>query len=249
MSGKPDDTNIIQDISGYETAGMDTEYDIERKVHHFGVSMELWNEIKREYNGNWELKEFMDVFYDTEDHLVAKNNQWLRQREFKDGRLEWSLKTTKDDKRGFCLVQEANEVEVIMQLLSYAPKRKQPNSIKDQIYGTFELELFAFFPTTRVYLDDRKLYIDCANEELTETWFLIGGLKVKDTSKLRELQTKWSHYSTEPVMTKITQMILWKEPELYDSLVHKGFLRPEAEFTSESHIHSDGAPLFPCSMI
>lgn len=256
--GFPTSYYNIQNINRFCAAGIEEDFlktfNDKGVVYHFGVSKELWNDIKGEYEEKWQLEEFVDAFYDTDDFLLANNNQWLRQREFRDGRLEWSLKTTHDNTLGRCLVEEAKDVNSILQLLNHVPKRGQPNAIKDPIYGIFKLAVFVFFPTTRVYLErstgiDQKLYVDCANEELTETWFFIGGILVKNASKLNEYQKKWRNYSPDPVMTKITQILLWKKPELYDSLVEKGFLLPKDEFPSESHIYSDDAPIFPCSMM
>jgi uncharacterized protein YjbK len=186
MADKPQDFTTsyynIQNINRFCAAGDEILETLNEKgvVYHFGVSKELWNDIKDEYSNKWELEEYVDSFYDTDDFLLANNNQWLRQREFRDGRLEWSLKTTRDNSLGRCLVQETKEVDAILQLLNHVPKRNQPNAIKDQIYRIFKLSVFVYFPTTRVYLErpigvNQKLYIDCANEELTETWFLIGG--------------------------------------------------------------------------
>lgn len=228
-------------------------------VHHFGVTNKLWNTVKAEYSHLWngnnfsgEKEEFEDAFYDTNDLSLIDQNYWLRRRSFKDDRKpEWSLKTTKRQENGYCRIIEYKiEDEIVKELKNFIPKKYQLDQIRfkgcDVVIGNFELNLFVFFPTTRLIFEkyeNFKFYIDIAGEEYTTTWFLIGGIQFKDISQTDHLsqlsEVKWRPH----VMSKVVQYLSWVNIDVFKKLEQEGNIL--SKDYSEEHIHSETLPYYP----
>lgn len=250
-------------------------------MHHFGITKELLKTLQQKYEVDWKEKycgkfeRFEDCFYDTKDFQLMKKNYWLRMRSttiaYKDKPdIEWSLKTTKpmkseDDSGSFLVTEwsEFSDIEIELRKILSSTVIEYCDgfiSFQEEFKSLRELSLTVveFFPTTRLVLEDNsdyKFYIDCSSENLSDTWFLLAGVKFINRTKLLHLEDFFSSYQAKkgysaPVMSKIVQVISWMDgnagegKEVYPELLRNNFVL-ENERYSEKHIYSDEDPFFP----
>jgi uncharacterized protein YjbK len=101
---------------------------------------------------------FYDVFFDTEDFTLAKQNLWLRERTFEGSdKGVWSLKACKIETSNIIHVYEFTQQEHIVKILqdvleNYGTDGK--SLCDDPIIGSFLINPIGIFTTNRVTFED-----------------------------------------------------------------------------------------------
>jgi hypothetical protein len=232
-------TEIISAITSLEQIHSTST---KRITHHFGVGTVLFDEIKK-----WcsEKTEVTDIFWDTKDFILIRQNVWLRSRNIKESKqsqsVTWSLKLCSEQKsKGEFDYFEENDPTKIIEILSKALPKKYPDEKDiDEIFMLYPKSAIAStrisFHTTNV-----RIHVDCftiGNEP-----FVLGGISFKVDDKDENLINllKDSKGYIPNVRSRVIEDIALRYPVIFKGLQDKGFINGKITF---SHEHQYNSPL------
>ena len=222
-------------------------------VKHFGVTSKLFERLQLQFPESKQEK-FYDIYYDTENYQLAKNNYWLRNRSLENDLEQdmWSLKrcTTNPNNSATLNVEEWKIISDITKILSHVlSDYTRKTECDDEIIGGFKIIGIALFPTTRIIFNDSNyfLYVDYLSFGNSKTRTLTGGLKftnpkfIDDDLEIMDLLKVKSGLIT-PVRSKIIEKINEENPELYEELQCVAQLIPSLDYEI-SHKLNEELPL------
>lgn len=230
-----------------------------RKIHHFGVGEKLLEELQLKYqNSSHEM--FCDVYFDTEEFTLAKQNLWLRVREFEeeadvdaednvDVQSVWSLKKCNvNDSTTDIHVFEYSQNDSIIQILNAVLKdfvTDGSSMCDDPIIGKFHLIPIGIFPTHRIVLKKNpfKFYVDCSGINFSKKFCLVGGISFSNENDMGEMDSFLIHSDGyyPGVRSKIVEELCLYESSLYQELQENNIVH--SSYTS-AHVR-DGQPSLP----
>lgn len=236
--------SLGQDVS--ETTSLQLEIPVQfaeseahpalRKIHHFGLSEKLLEELQLKYqNSSHEM--FCDVYFDTEEFTLAKQNLWLRVREFEEQEADvdaeenvdvqldtvWSLKKCNvNDSTTDIHVFEYSQNDSIIQILNAVLKdfvTDGSSMCDDPIIGKFHLIPIGIFPTHRIVLKKFpfKFYVDCSGINFSKK---VGGISFSNENDIGEIDSFLIHSDGyyPGVRSKIVEELCLYESSLYQEL-------------------------------
>lgn len=177
---------------------------------------------------------FTDIYYDTKDYILTKQNKWLRSR---DGKFELKVPTVLKYGSNIDQFDEINNVEKIKEVLSFDELDKEKN-IRENILLSQESNLtddllmagykpFCVCKTTRRKYQKDKFIIDLDIVDYTEFTYNIGEIElmVKDESEIEDAVGKIMAFAKKnnlkiaPVRGKVIEYLKRFKPKHFDALV------------------------------
>jgi len=231
-----------------------------RIVHHFGVGSKLFDDIKRDYSSLLVLQEVTDVFWDTKDFSLVRQNIWLRSRDLDDDSQRpssWSLKRCENQQSNgeFEYSEETDHdkiVEVLKKLLPQDPKfysiKSTLNSRSGYILDIFELYSKSVIASNRLFFQNEefRFHVDCF--KIGEKIYILGGVSFNastSTHALIELLKSSEGYFPN-VRSKVLEDFAHHYPETTKLLQKKGIINKEITFLQDhAHDSSEKLPINP----
>ncbi len=177
-------------------------------------------------------KTFTDVYYDTADFTLSKNNIWLRER---DGEFQLKLPVFQKEKMQTTQFQEIEGEDKIREIFAVATVLDFETDIK-----AFGYEFFCQLRTTRKKYQKEGFEIDLdeavsilPGEEdfvykITEIELLVENKdEVSSASKQIEKFAKRNELKFEKKRGKIVQYLFQKKPKHFEALVVAGVVKAE----------------------
>ena len=177
-------------------------------------------------------KTFTDVYYDTVDFTLSKNNIWLRKR---DEQFQLKLPVSQKEKMQITQFQEIEGEDKIREIFAVATVLDFETDIK-----AFGYEIFCQLRTTRkkyqkegfeIDLDDAVSVLPGEEDfvyKITEIELLVENKEEVSSAskKIEEFATK-NQLKLEKTWGKIAQYLFQKKPKHFEALVVAGVVKAE----------------------
>ena len=201
-------------------------------VHHFGLSLQAFHSLLAKHP-QYAVEKSWDIFWDTADFKLAKNNLWLRARQLVDTKEAtgggWLLKECRSDSvSGIVEALISDQVDAIVDkltsqnLLGSNSARRGP-LCTDPIVAMKDLHPIASLPFVRILLSkslDETIYVDVTG--IGSECFLIGGIRSTSlegctgisSAMIRDLGDGYLSH----VRSKVIESIYRRRKSLYEEL-------------------------------
>ena len=184
--------------------------------HGFAYREELIQTVRK--HTSLQKEEFTDIFYDVNQFIpLILINLWLRKREFKNGKVEWSLKQVSQDGSN-SNYREWDKEEAIIRVI-------RENGLLNSLSLSAINHVVATIPTVRLSanIDGARLILEVADFGKTKSYIGSISVNIDETNGLlpSPCQLVQSSEIACPVRSKVVDFICCHDSLLYKQLLDK----------------------------